>query len=116
MFEYAEYRIILACGQTDMRKSINGLADIVCNKFNLDPREKAMFVFCNHGRNRIKILVWEENGFWVHFKRFERGRIAWPETARDESIMNLEPEELKNIIKTPGIMQKIKRKEIWKNG
>ena len=47
MFEYSDYKIILCCGATDMRKSINGLCDLVQFKFELDPREKVMFVFCN---------------------------------------------------------------------
>ncbi|MGL5259521.1 MAG: IS66 family insertion sequence element accessory protein TnpB, partial [Lachnospiraceae bacterium] len=63
MFDYSEYRIFLSCGKTDMRKSINGLCDIVQFKFALDPREKMIFVFCNQARNRLKLLVWEDNGF-----------------------------------------------------
>nr|WP_297935231.1 IS66 family insertion sequence element accessory protein TnpB [uncultured Lachnoclostridium sp.] len=57
MFQYNNYKIYLACGKTDMRKSINGLCDIVENHFLFDPREKIMFAFCNQRRNRIKLLV-----------------------------------------------------------
>ena len=62
------FRIYLACGDTDMRKSINGLSLTVQESFKLDPFEKALFVFCNKPRNRMKILTWEENGFWLHFR------------------------------------------------
>ena len=47
MFEYSDYKIILCCGATDMRKSINYLSKIVCEQFQLDPRDKIIFVFCN---------------------------------------------------------------------
>ncbi|MFI3214772.1 MAG: IS66 family insertion sequence element accessory protein TnpB, partial [Eubacteriales bacterium] len=40
MFDYTEYRVLLACGPCDMRKNINGLCDIVMSQFLLDPREK----------------------------------------------------------------------------
>ncbi len=113
LFDYKDYRILLACGKTDMRKNINGLYDIVQNKFKLDPKEKIMFVFCNKSKNRIKILVWEDNGFWVHFKRLEKGNIVWPEINDDEIAMDLNVEDLINIIKSPGIKQKIKRQEVW---
>lgn len=55
--------VFLACGNTDMRKSINGLAAIVENSFAVDPFDQALFVFCNRQRNRLKILTWEDNGF-----------------------------------------------------
>lgn len=114
MFNYREYRIFLSCGKTDMRKSINGLCDIVQFRFQLDPREKMIFVFCNNARNRMKLLVWEDNGFWLHFKRLEKGSFDWPEVTEEENQMNLGYEELVNLIKAPGIKQKIKRQEVWK--
>lgn len=114
MFDYKDYKFILCCGATDMRKSINGLSVIVCEQFQLDPRDKIVFAFCNSSKNRIKLLVWEDNGFWIHFKRIERGRVIWPAEDDTEKTMVLAYEDLKNIILTPGITQKIKRTEVWK--
>lgn len=114
MFDYKEYKVFLACGTTDMRKNINGLCDIVQLHFDLDPTQKFIFAFCNRQRNRIKLLVWEDNGFWIHFKRLEKGRISWPEVLEDEETMNLTLDDFENLIKAPGIKQKIKRQEVWK--
>lgn len=47
LVDYTNVKVYLACGATDMRKSINGLSAIVQQDFNLDPFEKALFVFCN---------------------------------------------------------------------
>ena len=114
MFNYSDYKILLCCGATDMRKSINGLSSIVCENFQLDPRDKIVFAFCNKSRNRIKLLVWADNGFWIHFKRVEKGRVMWPSKEEDNSTMTLDYEDLKNLILTPGINQKIKRAQVWK--
>ncbi len=114
MFNYNDYKVFLACGITDMRKSINGLCDIVQHNFDLDPTQKFIFGFCNRQRNRIKLLVWEDNGFWIHFKRLEKGSISWPEALEDEVTMNLTLDDFENLIKAPGIKQKIKRQEVWK--
>lgn len=74
-------RVFLACGATDMRKSIDGLAALVQLSFDLDPFSNAWFVFCNHGRNKIKPLRWDRNGFWLYYRRLERGRFEWPMSA-----------------------------------
>lgn len=71
-------RVYLACGYTDMRKSIDGLAALVIHTFNLDPFSSCLFVFCNRDRDRVKILHWEHNGFWLYYRRLERGRFQWP--------------------------------------
>ena len=107
-----ETQIYLACGATDMRKSINGLCGIVQGNFELDPFEKAYFVFCNRQRNRLKILTWAENGFWIHFNRLEKGHFKWPESGEIQTL-TLNHEELNLLIKSPGMEQKIKRKQLF---
>ncbi|WP_076349303.1 IS66 family insertion sequence element accessory protein TnpB [Alicyclobacillus vulcanalis] len=50
-----EGRVYLACGATDMRKSIDGLAALVQEQFQLDPFSPCLFVFCNRQRDKFKI-------------------------------------------------------------
>jgi transposase len=71
-------QVYLACGSTDMRKSIDGLAVLVKEVFDLNPFSSCLFVFCNRQRDKLKILHWEHNGFWLHYRRLERGRFQWP--------------------------------------
>ena len=97
-----------------MRKSINGLAAIVQSSFKLDPFNRALFVFCNRERNRMKILTWEDNGFWLHFKRLERGHFKWP-TPGETATLTLSAEELWSLIRSPGIEQKLRRTEVMKS-
>ena len=56
MLSFEGKEIYLACGATDMRKSINGLMTMVESSFDLDPFEENIYVFCNRNRDRIKIL------------------------------------------------------------
>ena len=74
-------QIHLAPGATDLRKSIDGLAAIVSTVFQLDPFADSWFVFCNRQRDKLKILRWDQNGFWLYYRRLERGRFRWPEQA-----------------------------------
>lgn len=71
-------QVYLACGSTDLRKSIDGLAALVQEGFGLDPFAPSVFVFCNRERNKLKILYWEHNGFWLFYRRLERGTFHWP--------------------------------------
>lgn len=57
-------RIYIACGYTDMRKSIDGLAAIVQQNFQLNPFQNNLFLFCGRRRDRLKALYWEGDG-WI---------------------------------------------------
>lgn len=79
-------RVYLACGATDLRKSIDGLAVLVKEGFELDPFSPCLFVFCNRQRDKLKILHWEHNGFWLLYRRLERGKFQWPAETGSEPI------------------------------
>lgn len=80
----SDARIYLATEPTDMRKSFDGLSAIVQHRFHRDPFDGDVFVFLNRRRDRIKILVWDRNGFWIAMKRLERGTFeAWRATTDD---------------------------------
>jgi transposase len=104
-------RVYLACGATDMRRSIDGLCALVEYSFHLDLFDSAVFVFCNRGRDKLKILEWDNNGFWLHYKRLEKGRFPWPQ--RDEhDTMELRADELGQLLDGTKLIQKLKGQEI----
>lgn len=59
----------------DMRKSIDGLTLIVHSQFQMNVLDHSLFIFTNRSRNRIKILYYESNGFWLFIKRLEHGKF-----------------------------------------
>ena len=73
-------RVYLAAGATDMRKSIDSLAAEVQEVLHLDPFSSCLFVFCSRRKDKIKILFWDRNGFWLCYRRLERGTFRWPQT------------------------------------
>jgi transposase len=105
-------RVYLACGRTDMRKSINGLTAIVEGSFKLDPFDGALFVFCNRNRDKVKILEWDTDGFWLYFKRLEKGHFRWP-TPGEEATMTLTGEELSYLLSGTRVELKLKRNEVF---
>lgn len=77
--------IFVICGYTDMRKSIDGLCEIVQDKLHMDPGKRSLFMFCGKRCDRIKILLHESDGFVLLYKRLHavQGRYRWPRN-RDE--------------------------------
>ena len=70
--------IYIACGYTDLRRGIDGLAGIIQQEFNLDPFQNSLFLFCGRKTDRIKALLWEGDGFLLLYKRLEAGKYQWP--------------------------------------
>jgi transposase len=111
MIRFADKAVYLACGATDMRKSINGLAAIVECSFQLDPYGGELFVFCNRTRDRLKIPEWDGDGFRLYFKRLEKGHFKWP-NADNETTMELTGEELSILLCGAKVELKLRRKEV----
>lgn len=97
-------RIYLACGATDLRKSIDGYAALVQEKFKLDPFANAIFLFGNKQRNKIKILQWENNGFWLYYKRLEKGTFQWP--SKTETMDAIEERQFRWLLEGLKVEQK----------
>ncbi len=71
-------RIYLASGATDLRRSIDGLSAVVRERFGLDPLSGHLFRFRNRRGDRLKILVWDQSGFWILYKWLELGTLHGP--------------------------------------
>ena len=71
----SEIQVYLCREPVDMRKSIDGLSVLVQEAMALNPFDRAVFVFCNRARDKVKILAWERNGFVLWYKRLESERF-----------------------------------------
>ena len=55
----------VACGYTDLRRGIDGLASIVNLQYGMELKEDSLFLFCGRRTDRIKGLYW--SGLSAHF-------------------------------------------------
>lgn len=79
-------RIFAAISPIDFRKSHDGLHAIVKHALKLNPSDGSVFVFFNRRRDRVKLLVWDGNGFWLFYKRLEAGTFRALPTTRSSRI------------------------------
>lgn len=63
----------------DFRKQIDGLVTLVADHLQLSPTSGQLFLFRNRSANKLKMLWWDRNGFWLCYKRLEKGKLKFPE-------------------------------------
>ena len=71
-------QVWIATAPVDMRKSFDGLAEVVRSYLGHDPLSGSMFVFRNKSSQRVKILWWDRDGLAIYYKRLERGTFRFP--------------------------------------
>ena len=76
-------RYYVACGYTDLRRGIDGLAAIVSQQYVEELREDSLFLFCGRRTDRIKALYYSEDGYVLLYKRLTNGAFQWPRTAQE---------------------------------
>lgn len=85
-------RVYLACGVTDMRKGMDGLAAQVQTMLRLDPHGGAIYAYRGRSGDRVKLLWWDGQGACLFTKRLERGRFIWPSVV--DGAVTLSPAQL----------------------
>lgn len=71
-------RILVCTKAADMRRSFDGLAQLVRDWLGADPLSGHLFVFRNRRGDRVKLLYWDEDGYAIWYKRLEEGAFAFP--------------------------------------
>ncbi len=105
-------RYYLYQGCSDMRKSFDSLCGIVRDEFNKDPLSGEIFIFFNRRRNQVKLLLWEQDGFSIYYKRLEKGTYEIPFSKAPSMQINCL--ELSLILQ--GIsLKSVKRRPRYKN-
>lgn len=80
--------IYLICGYTDLRKSIDGYVNIIQENLSINPMQEAMFLFCNKTKDKLKIIYWDKDGFWLLYKRLEQSKFRWPKSSEELKMLN----------------------------
>ena len=96
-------KVFLAREPVDMRRQIDGLALQVQEVLKLDPFTPCLFAFCNKGRDKMKVLQWDANGFLLFYKRLEKGSFKWPRI--NESTVTLTTRELMWLLEGHSLQQ-----------
>lgn len=98
-------KVFIACGRTDLRRGIDGLASIIKYNFDMDPFQKnVLFLFCGRQSTKIKGLVWEGDGFLLLYKRLNAGAFSWLRTT--EVALQITPDQYRLLMEGFDIVAK----------
>ena len=109
-------RILLAREPADLRKGFDGLSHLVQSVLREDPLSGHLFVFRNRRGDRVKLLLWDTDGFLIVYKRLERGTFRFPAPGEPEAtsvsikatdlIMLLDGVDLQSVKRRPRYIHK----------
>ncbi|MCR5826441.1 MAG: IS66 family insertion sequence element accessory protein TnpB [Oscillospiraceae bacterium] len=106
----------VACGYTDLRRGIDGLAAIVMAQYSMELREDSLFLFCGRRTDRIKALYWSGDGYILIYKRLSNGAFQWPRNT--EELKHLDAQSFRWLmeglkIEQPKAIRKGKQKDVF---
>ena len=97
-------RIYIVTDEVDMRMGIDGYARLIQDHYHLQVFDQIMYCFTNKRHNKLKILYWDYNGFWLLYKRLEEKCFRWPSKS-DESF-EISEDQLKRLLNGLSILEK----------
>lgn len=74
----------------DFRKQLAGLVVIIENEMARQPTDGAIYLFRNRRKDKLKMIFWDRNGFWLACKTLEVGRFDFPADEAGQLTLNLE--------------------------
>jgi len=108
----ASVQVWLATEPVDMRRGHDGLLALVRSLGIADPYSGHLFVFLGRRADRCKILYWSRGGFWVAYKRLERGQFRRPEVPEGAQSVSMDATSLMMLL--DGIdVRRVRRPELW---
>jgi hypothetical protein len=95
MLEIGNRKVWLYREVIDFRKQMNGLIQIIVDEKKQIPNDESIYVFRNRQRDKVKLLTWHHNGFFLGYKRLERGRFDF---GTDVDGVEISADELRQLM------------------
>ena len=91
-------RVFVGLERVDMRKSFDGLTREVQRQIGLDPLAGFLYVFLGRNPRRMKMLLFDRHGFWIFYRRLERGSFQLPEAIGTSTSIEIDAASLAAIL------------------
>ena len=109
-------RVFLFLEPVDMRKSFRGLCLLAESVLKEDPASGHWLAFINRRQDRLKLLGWDGQGFWIWYKRLESGVFEKPTAGPNRRPMEIDVTQLSLIINGIDLRSAKRRRRYGKAG
>ena len=104
----ASSEIVVAISPQDFRKGIDGFVSVCRHKFNHNPKTGTIFVFINRSKTMVRLLSYENNGYWLMTKRLSKGKFqTWPKN--EQSMTTIQSWQLRKLLCSYLVENKVKK-------
>ena len=97
-----------------MRKGFDSLAGIVTSSMQHNACSGDIFIFLNRNRTHVKLLLWEQDGFSLYYKRLEQGTYELPVCSSSDITMPITAQQLQFILQGVALAKIVYRKRFQK--
>lgn len=94
----------------DFRKQMDGLVMFIADHLQMNPASGQLFIFRNRSRNKLKMLWWDRNGFWLFYRRLEKGSFKLPQA--NDAALQLTRDQLSWLLSGLNCLQQVALPEI----
>jgi transposase len=108
----ATTRVLVAIEPVDLRKGIDGLAQLCREKLTVDPFSGCLVIFRSRRGTSIKVLAYDGQGYWMAQKRLSKGRFRWWPEAK-EPAKSLEAYEAQ-LLMAAGDVARVRAAPMWR--
>jgi transposase len=91
-------KIWLAAQPADMRCGFDRLAQLAQQVTGQDPLSGHLFLFRSRGGDRLKILLWERDGYVIWYNRLEAGAFRFPRVPEGQTSLQMRVSELAMLL------------------
>lgn len=111
---HSAQRYYICTAAVDMRKGIDGLCGVVRQILEDNPMSGYVFIFFNKDRDKVKLLVWDTDGYVMYHKRLERGTFEIIEQSEGNRKLSLRYDHLVMLLSGVSIRHCVQRKRFSK--
>ena len=72
----------------NFNKQIDGLSLLIADHLQENPTSGQLFVFRNRQADKLRLLYWEGDGYWLFYKRLSRGKFNFPKVDDEKLELN----------------------------
>jgi transposase len=94
----------------DFRKQLDGLVLFIADHLHMNPASGQLFIFRNRSRSKLKMVLWDRNGFWLFYRRLEKGLFKLPQVS--DTALQLTRDQLNWLLSGLNCMQQVALPEI----